>query len=204
MGARLLLVVILGCAVAVDVEAADAPAPVPVGGTLPLMTSAPLPSMALDPQVPESLYHGLYVGTEVFGVAGHGIKGGVGGDVFAGYERLLNNDVLVGFQGTTGYAPSLLGRPGLKGFDFGEASASVGYAIGRFTPFVTAGLVVARPVTGGGLASNNTDRFNDLLNGSSTLIAAPGIGAGVAYALTSNTRVAFGGSVGRGAAAAWP
>ena len=49
------------------VDAADVPAPVPVSGSLPLMTSAPLPSMALDPQVPESLYHGLYVGSEVFG-----------------------------------------------------------------------------------------------------------------------------------------
>ena len=204
MGARLLLAVALAGALPTVVEAADAPAPVPAAAPLPLMASAPLPSMALDPQVPESLYHGLYVGTEVFGVAGHGVKGGVGGDVFAGYDRVLDNDVLVGFQGTTGYAPSILGRPGLKGFDFGEASARIGYAMGRFTPFVTAGLVVARPVTGGGLASNNTDSFNDLLNGSSDLIAAPRIGAGVAYALTSNASVAFGVSVGRGAAAAWP
>ena len=204
MGARLLLAVVLACAVPTVVDADDVPAPVPVSGSLPLMTSAPLPSMALDPQVPESLYHGLYVGTEVFGVAGHGIKGGVGGDVFAGYDRVLDNGLLVGFQGTTGYAPSILGRPGLKGFDFGEASTQIGYAMGRFTPFVTAGLVVARPVTGGGLASNNTDSFNDLMNGSGNLIAAPRIGAGVAYALTSNTSVSFGVSVGRGAAAAWP
>ena len=107
-------------------------------------------------------------------------------------------------RGRPGYAPSILGRPGLKGFDFGEASTQIGYAMGRFTPFVTAGLVVARPVTGGGLASNNTDSFNDLMNGSGNLIAAPRIGAGVAYALTSNTSVSFGVSVGRGAAAAWP
>ena len=204
MGARLLLAVVLAGALPEVVAAADAPAPVPASAPLPLMATAPLPSMALDPQVPESLYHGLYVGTEVFGVAGHGIKGGVGGDVFAGYDRVLDNGVLVGLQGTTGYAPSILGRPGLKGFDFGEASTQIGYAMGRFTPFVTAGLVVARPVTGGGLASNNTDSFNDLMNGSGDLIAAPRIGAGVAYALTSNTSVSFGVSVGRGTAAAWP
>lgn len=204
MSARLWLAVVLACALPTVAKAADGPAPVPVSGSLPLMTSAPLPSMALDPQVPESLYHGLYLGTEVFGVAGHGIKGGVGGDVFAGYDRVLDNGVLVGFQGTTGYAPSILGRPGLKGFDFGEASTQIGYAMGRFTPFVTAGIVVARPVTGGGLATNNTDSFNDLMNGSGDLIAAPRIGAGIAYALTSNTSVSFGVSVGRGAAAAWP
>ena len=202
MHARMMLAVAWACALPTAADAADAPAPVPA--PLPLMTSAPLPSMALDPQVPESLYHGLYVGTEVFGVAGHGIKGGVGGDVFAGYDRVLDNNLVVGLEGTTGYAPSILGRPGLKGFDFGEASAELGYAMGRFTPFVTAGLVVARPVTSGGLATNNTDSFNDLLNGSSNLIAAPRIGAGVAYALTSNTSVAVGLSVGRGAAAAWP
>ncbi len=194
----------LACALPVAAEAADAPAPIPASGSPSLMTSAPLPSMALDPQVPESLYHGLYVGTEVFGIAGRGVKGGVGGDVFAGYERVLDNNIVVGLQGTTGYAPSILGRPGLKGFEFGEASTQIGYAMGRFTPFVTAGLVVARPVTGGGLAANPTDSFNDLLNGSSGLIAAPRIGAGVAYALTSNTSVALSLSVGRGAGAAWP
>ncbi len=107
MDARLLLAVVLACAVPTVVDAADVPAPVPVSGSLPLMTSAPLPSMALDPQVPESLYHGLYIGTEVFGVAGHGIKGGVGGDVFAGYDRVLDNDVPASFQGTPGYAPSI-------------------------------------------------------------------------------------------------
>ena len=202
MSTRMLLAVVLASAVPTAVEAADAP--VPASGPLPLMTSAPLPSMALDPQVPESLYHGLYVGTEIFGVAGRGIKGGVGGDVFAGYDRVLDSGVVVGLKGTTGYAPSILGRPGLKGFEFGEASTQIGYAMGRFTPFVTAGLVVARPVTGGGLATNNTDSFNDLMNGSGDLIAAPRIGAGVAYALTGNTSVAFGISVGRGAAAAWP
>ncbi len=204
MGARLSLAVVLAFALPGGARADEAPAPVPASNALPWMTSAPLPSMALDPQVPESLYHGLYVGTEVFGIAGHGIKGGVGGDVFAGYERVLDNNVVVGLQGTTGYAPSILGRPGLKGFEFGEASTQIGYAMGRFTPFVTAGLVVARPVTGGGLATNNTDSFNDLLNGSSDLIAAPRIGAGVAYALTSNTSLAFSVSVGRGAGAAWP
>lgn len=166
--------------------------------------AAPLPSMALDPQVPESIYHGLYVGTEIFGVAGHGIKGGIGGDVYAGYDRALGNGLLVGLQGTTGYAPSLFGRPGLKGFDFGEASARVGYDMGRLTPFVTGGLLVARPVTGPGLAGNTTDSVNDLMNGSGNLYAAPRVGAGFAYALTGNTTVVFDVTVGRGIAAGLP
>jgi len=157
MGARLLLAAMAAGAMAGTAQvgaagAADGTVPsTPLFATAPLPgtakpsagasgASAPaLPSMALDPQVPESLYHGLYVGTEIFGVSGHGIKGGVGGDVYAGYDRVLGNGVIVGLQGATGYGPALLGRPGLKGFDFGEASARVGFAMGRFTPFVRAG-----------------------------------------------------------------
>ncbi len=179
-------------------------APPPASAPAAPGASAPLPSMALDPQVPESLYHGLYVGTEVFGIAGHGIKGGVGGDVYAGYDRVLSNGLLLGLQGTTGYTPAILGRPGLKGFDFGEASAQVGFPMGRLTPFVTAGLLVARPVLGPGLANTTTDSFNDLMNGSASLSAAPRVGAGFAYALTGNTTVVFDVSVGRGIAAGLP
>ena len=181
--------------------AAPPPATAPSAGA---QGAAPLPSMALDPQVPESIYHGLYIGSEIFGIAGHGIKGGVGGDIYAGYDRALGNGLLVGLQGTTGYTPSILGRPGLKGFDFGEASARVGYDMGRLTPFVTGGLLVARPVTGPGLAGNTTDSFNDLMNGSGNLYAAPRIGAGFAYALTGNTTVVFDVTVGRGIAAGLP
>ncbi len=222
MGARLLLAVVTagllaytaqaGAARAADATAPSAPllATVPLPGTAKpsagagLAAAPALPSMALDPQVPESLYHGLYVGTEIFGVSGRGIKGGAGGDVYAGYDRILGNGVILGLQGATGYGPALLGRPGLKGFDFGEASARVGYAMGRLTPFVTAGLLVAKPITGPGLAGNTTDSFNDLLNGSGNLIAAPRVGAGFAYALTGNTSIEFGVSVGRGLAAGFP
>lgn len=166
--------------------------------------AAPLPSLALDPQVPESLYHGLYVGTEIFGIGGRGIKGGIGGDVYGGYDRVLSNGMILGLQGTTGYAPAIWGGPGLKGFDFGEASAQLGYSMGRVTPFVTAGLLVARPVTGPGLATNTTDSFNDLMNGTGNLYAAPRVGAGFAYALTGNTTVTFDVTVGRGLASGLP
>ena len=147
---------------------------------------------------PDSIYHGLYVGTEVFGVGGHGIRGGFGGDVYGGYEKLLSNGVLLGLQGSTGYSPALVGRPGLRGFDFGEASTQVAYPMGRFTPFLTAGVIVARPVTGNSLAGASTDGVNELMNGSGSLYAAPQVGAGVAYALTPNTSVSLGVSVGRG------
>lgn len=179
---------------------------------LPLFASVPPPSALLPAGTasaalvapaadPGSIYHGLYVGTEVFGVGGHGIKGGFGGDVYGGYEKLLENGLIVGLQGSTGYSPALIGRPGLRGFDFGEASAQVAYPMGRFTPFLTAGLVVARPVTGNNLAGNTNDGINDLMNGAGNLYAAPRVGAGVAYALTPNTSVSFGVSVGRGLAA---
>ncbi len=76
--------------------AAPSPVAAPSTGA---QAAAPLPSMALDPQVPDSIYHGLYVGTEIFGVGGHGIKGGIGGDVYAGYDRALGNGLLVGPAG---------------------------------------------------------------------------------------------------------
>ncbi|RYC31622.1 hypothetical protein D3273_12120 [Lichenibacterium minor] len=183
--------------------AADAPLPTFVAVPPP---SALLPAGSASAAVtaplaePASPWHGLYVGTEVFGVGGRGVRGGFGGDVYGGYERLLENGMLVGVQGATGYAPSILGRPGLRGFDFGEASAQVAYPMGRLTPFLSAGVVVARPVTGNNLAGTSRDGINELMNGSGDLYAAPRVGAGVAYALTPNTSVSLGVSVGRGVA----
>ena len=181
--------------------AADAPLPTFVAVPPPLaLLPAPTAGAGVAAPLaePESIYHGLYVGTEVFGVGGRGIKGGFGGDVYAGYERLLENGALVGVQGSTGYAPSIFGRAGLRGFDFGEASATLAYPLGRFTPFVAAGLVVARPVVGRDLAGNPTDGFNDLLNGSGSLLAAPRVGVGFSYALTQNLAVSVAVSAGRG------
>ena len=201
---RLAALIAIGATVAVPTaRAAEALAdPVPLFATLPPPSAvAPAPGAlapAADPRDAQSIYHGLYVGTEVFGIAGHGIKGGFGGDVYGGYARRLDNGAIVAMQGGTGYGPAIFGAPGLKGFDFGEADVRLAYPTGRFTPFVEAGLVVARPVTGAGIATNTTDGFNDLLNGAGSLYAAPRIGAGVAYQLTGNTSVAVGVSVGRG------
>ncbi len=195
----------LGAALGLASAASADDAPLPTFLTVP-PPSALLPAGAASAAVtaplaePESIYHGLYVGTEVFGVGGHGVKGGFGGDVYGGYEHLLQSGMLVGVQGATGYAPSIIGRPGLRGFDFGEASAQVAYPMGRLTPFLTAGLIVARPVTGNDLAGTGADGINELMNGAGDLYAAPRVGAGVAYALTPNTSVSLGVSVGRGLA----
>ena len=196
-----------------------APSPsalVPAGGSV--AVAAPLSE-------PESIYHGLYVGTEVFGVGGHGVRGGIGGDVYAGYERLLGNGLLVDVQGGAGHGPALWGGaghgpalwggaghgpalwggPGLKGWTFGEANAAVGYPMGRVTPFITTGLVVARSVTGGGLAEKGaTGDINDLMNDGGNLYAATRVGAGFTYALTPNTALTFDVQVGRGLALGLP
>ncbi len=184
---------------------ADAPLPTfvavpPPSALLPAGTAGAGLSTSLAAPLadPESAWHGLYVGTEVFGVGGRGVRGGFGGDVYAGYERALQSGLVVGVQGATGYTPSILGRAGLRGFDFGEVSTQAAYPMGRFTPFLAAGLIVARPVVGGGLGGTGHDGLNELLNGSGELYAAPRVGAGVAYALTPNTSLSFGVSVGRG------
>ncbi len=207
----ILAAVLLGAALPAAARAAEGAVPLLIAVPPPTTLrgaaaedAAPLPGMALDPRVPESIYHGLSIGSEIFGVSGHGIRGGIGGDVYAGYDRVLDGGLLVGLQGATGYGPALWSWPGLKGFDFGKASAQVGYPMGRFTPFVTAGLVVAKPVTGAALATNATDGLNDLMNGAGSLYAAPRVGAGFAYALTNNTTVTFDVSVGRGLAGALP
>lgn len=167
----------------------------PVGGDV---ASAPLAGA-------DSIYRGLYVGTEVFGVAGGKGRGGFGGDVYAGYARPLESGALLDIQGGAGRAPALWGGPGPKGWSFGEASATLGYPMGRVTPFVTAGLAVARPEVGGGLiAPGAAGGIDDLMNGGGSLRAAPRVGAGFSYALTPNTAVSFDVQVGRGLAGGLP
>ena len=63
-----------------------------------------LPTLALDPAPTPSIWHGLSVGAEVVAVSSkHG--GGFGGDVFAGYDRAFDNNVVVGIRGSTGTSP---------------------------------------------------------------------------------------------------
>ena len=89
-----------------------------------------------------------------------------------------------------GYTPALFAADGVRGFDFAQADAKLGYDLGRFLPYVTGGVALLRPVLrpGSGLPGPG-NAFNDLLNGTATLKAATTVGAGVDYAVTGNLTV---------------
>lgn len=159
-----------------------------------------LPTLALDPQVsPPSAWAGLHVGTEVFGVSGRGgARGGFGGSVFVGYDRAFANNILLSIEGSSGTVPLAFGRGRVRGFDDAAADLTLGYDMGRVVPFVTTGVVLARPRLGPGLpASWGTESFNTLINGPD-VEAVGRVGAGVAIAVTDNVHLGLGVSVSNG------
>jgi len=161
-----------------------------------------LPFFALSPpqEAPSSsIWTGLYVGTGLFGVSGNGSKPHVGGDVEIGYDHEFANRFIVGVRETSGFSPAGFGYGPVKGFDFSTTEARVGYDMGRWMPYVTSGLVLAKPITGPQAnyvsASQST---NDLFEAPGRLHASPTVGAGVNYAITPNLHVDVGVSAGRG------
>lgn len=153
------------------------------------LAAVPLPTLALEPAPDPSIWHGLSVGTEVVGVSGRG--GGIGADVFAGYDRVFGNGLVVGFRGSTGYLPAGGNRALYRGFDFGVADVKVGYEMGRFTPFVTAGIGLARPHVGAGWGTPGADSLSEVLSGRGETRTLTRVGAGVDYAVTDNLTVGF-------------
>ena len=159
-----------------------------------------LPSLALDPQAPPpSIWHGLYVGSDLFVGGAKGYKPMAGGGAYIGYDRHFDNNLVLGVQASAGYAP-LVFQPGpFKGVDYAQASLRLGYEMGRLTPYVTTGIVLAKPdgSPGAGYLSP-ADSINNVFNGSSNLVTSGVFGAGFNYALTSNTTVGLGAIVGAG------
>ncbi len=179
--------------------AADAPAPVPA--TL----AAPLPIFASTPQPEISPWAGLYVGTEIFGIGGKGLKGGFGGDAFAGYNREFSNNWVLGVQGSTGYAPSLYKTSVATGYEFATTTLKAGYDMGRLMPFVTASVGLAKPNVRTLGYTGALDTADTLLNDPRDLQAAGSVGAGVDYKITNNLSMELAVSATRGpAGAAWP
>jgi opacity protein-like surface antigen len=159
-----------------------------------------LPTLALDPQAPPpSLWKGLYTGADIFFSGGRGSKGLVGGGAFVGYDRHLDNNLVLGVQASVGYAPFSLQHSPFKGYDYGELSAKVGYEMGRFTPYVTTGIALTKPNANPGEGYfSAADSANNLFNGATNLSATGVFGAGVDYALTNNTTIGIGAVVGTG------
>lgn len=159
-----------------------------------------LPTLAIDPQAPPpSIWKGLYAGSDIFFTAGKGQKGTVGGGAFLGYSRHLDDNLVLGIQATAGYVPFAFQHSPFKGYDYGEVSAKVGYEMGRFTPYVTTGVVLARPNSNSGAGYlSPADSANNLFNDSSRLSASGIVGAGVDYAVNSKLTVGVAAVVGTG------
>jgi opacity protein-like surface antigen len=152
---------------------------------LPTFASSPL----LNPETTNS-WSGLVAGSELFVLSQKGAKGHVGGDGFVGYRHEFDNNLVVGVQASAGYAPSLFACGPANGYDFAMTNVSIGYDMGRFLPYVTAGVGLAKANNGsrGGLP-NASDSLNNLFTGASGPKALTTIGAGVDYAVTDQLTV---------------
>jgi opacity protein-like surface antigen len=180
MTKRVLALVAL-CGLSLPAQADDVFAP-----ALPIFASGP----QLEPQTTNP-WSGLFVGGEMFGVSRNGAKGHVGGDGFAGYNHEFDNNLVVGVQVSAGYAPSLLARCPTNGYGFAITDVKIGYDMGRFLPYVTAGVGLAKANSGPGAGIPNAgDSLNNLFTASSGPKALTTVGAGIDYAVTD--RLTFG------------
>ena len=164
----------------------------------------PLPLLAANPEPPPSIWKGLFVGSGVSVTAGKSTKGFVGGDVYAGYNRMFDNHVVLGIEGSTGAAPGYFGLGPIMSYNFAAADMKLGYNIGRFTPFVTSGLVLAKPTSGLATSTLSADYPNALFASPGRTDTATRVGAGFDYALTNNTSVSLGMSYQRGTPTVFP
>ena len=159
-----------------------------VAADLPSQASSPLPSLAADPGTQAPNWSGFYVGAGVDVVAFKGAKAQAGGDVFGGYDRRFDNNVILGVRFSTGYSPWVFPGGPYRGFSFGEADVKLGYAMGRLTPYVIAGAALARPSYGADFGDLGQS-VNGLFSGPGAVQAVGTAGVGFDYAVTNNVTV---------------
>jgi outer membrane immunogenic protein len=155
-----------------------------------------IPVEPIDPNPTPSIWNGLYVGGGVSVWGGKGQKGGVGGDVFAGYDHEFKNNLVLGVKLDTGYAPftSMSGR--FRGFDYTVGTVKLGYDFGKVTPFVYAGGGIARATnfaSGPDAGATLNGAF-----GSGPGFGVTTFGAGVDYHVTNNVTLSVSGGVMKG------
>jgi outer membrane immunogenic protein len=159
------------------------------------LPNAPSSYPALAPSAADATpnyWSGLYVGAGISAWGGKGVKGGVGGDAYLGYDHAFDNGVIVGVRASTGYEPFLWSTP--RGFTqftgtaFGGGEAIVGYRVGQITPYVITGVELARPTATafGGGAFNAADAINTVFSGPGAVQAVGTVGMGVTYQFSPN------------------
>ena len=146
-----------------------------------------LPSTAAA-QPAEPDWSGFYIGSGVSLSTLRGAKGQIGGDIFAGYDHVFSNGVVLGVQFDTGYDPWVLPNR-MRGFDFATGSVKLGYEMGRFTPWVTTGVGLAKTTNFGSGLPNADNSINGLFSGPGAVQPVGSVGVGIDYAVTNNLHV---------------
>jgi len=157
--------------------------------------SLTIPPVSIDPHPAPGQWSGLYVGTGVTFAAIKGQKGAFGGDVFAGYDKRFDNNLVLGVKFDTGFAPYAFGR--YRGFDYAMASVKVGYDFGRVTPYVYAGGGLARATAFSSELPDASATLNGLF-GQGPARGVTAFGAGVDYHVTNNVTIGVAAGVVRG------
>ncbi|HUZ67195.1 MAG TPA: outer membrane beta-barrel protein [Beijerinckiaceae bacterium] len=189
--ARPILVFVALCGFAWRAQASDWATP-----TLPTFAQSPASQDgSKDP------WRGLYAGSELSFSSGR--NGGLGGGAYAGYNREFANHWVIGIQGGVGYAPSLFPYSSAIGYNYGTVNVKAGYDMGRFLPFVTAGMALAKPSVPFVNYTGPMNAANDLFNSSGKLQTLTSVGAGFDYAINNNVSVEMSVSASQGGVA-WP
>jgi opacity protein-like surface antigen len=156
------------------------------------MSPASYPALAPNAaDVTPDPWAGLYAGAGVSVWDGKGIKGGVGGDGFIGYDHAFDNGVILGVRASSGYEPGLWSTP--RGFTqftgtaFAGGEAVVGYRMGQLTPYFIAGVDLARPTNFGTISP--LDAVNNVFSGPGSVQAVGTVGMGATYQVTPNFSV---------------
>ncbi len=147
------------------------------------------PALTTNPGEPAwDPWSGLYVGTGISAWGGRGVKGGVGGEGYLGYDHAFDNGVVVGVRASSGYEPFLWTAPNgfsqFTGTAYAGGSAVVGYQMGQITPFVIAGVDLARPTHFGSFSP--LDNVNAVFSGPGAAQAVGTLGVGVNYRVNNN------------------
>jgi opacity protein-like surface antigen len=175
------------------------------------LPNSPASYPALAPSatdVTPNIWSGLYVGAGVSAWGGKGVKGGVGGEGYIGYDHAFDNGVILGVRASSGYEPGLWSTP--RGFTqftgtaFAGGEAVVGYRMGQVTPYLIAGVALARPTNFGTISP--LDAVNTVFSGPGAVEAVGTVGMGVTYQITPNFSVGVEARVhtNNGGASPWP
>ena len=156
--------------------------------------AATLPTFAQT----SSPWAGWSVGTEFISIFAKGSKSHAGADGFIAYNRQMDAHWSIGLSASAGYMPYSWANAPFKGVDFAMTEVKVGYQMGQWKPYVTAGLAMSKFDAHG--SPDIDSSLNSLFSSSGGLKGAAMVGAGVDYQINERWSVGVGVAVGNGPA----